>query len=448
VSVLNKFWISAPADRLWRLYYGIWINISIVIMFFLSQECVAQVKSVKMEDTRASLLSYYEGVEYAADGYWELAALKFEEALEKNPQNQNAYLSHFIISDIIDGHLSDETEDNIFNAIEAWVFSHNLKAKEIFDSLLETQKDYGFIFLFKGLNEESIGAFDQAFFDYNKMIELEPEISYTYIKRGRLYARQKQTDLAIVDFNQAIEMDSIYYEAYYERGTIYQTLKEYDNSVQDYERAYYLYPALKQTLHESLKICEGYNNLGMVYLKNKNYHEALHKFNDAIDWNPLFFEPYLNRGITFRNMHLFDPAISDFKKVLDLDTAKVEAYLNLALTYKEMDEIDKTIDYLKKIKDVNPYHIQAYQILGDIYYEQRQFDQAILMFEKVLAIDEKNYLGYYWVAMSYDVKRRYLEAITAYETFILIAPEEYYEQKIKMYERVERLKRWIDRDKR
>ena len=50
--------------------------------------------------------------------------------------------------------------------------------------------------------------------------------------------------------------------------------------------------------------------------------------------------------------------------------------------------------------------------------------------------------------MSYDVKRRYPEAITAYETYIKIAPEEYYEQKIKMYERVERLRRWIDRDKR
>jgi tetratricopeptide (TPR) repeat protein len=87
-------------------------------------------------------------------------------------------------------------------------------------------------------------------------------------------------------------------------------------------------------------------------------------------------------------------------------------------------------------------------MLGEIYYEQRKFERAITMFERVITIDDKYYWGYYWVALSYDARRKYPQAIKAYETFIKIAPEEYYDQKIKMYERAERLKRWIDKKNR
>jgi tetratricopeptide (TPR) repeat protein len=389
----KSLWILDHAGRRIRLLanFGFWIQLIAIILFFLSTVCFAQIKSIKMEDTRTSLLNFYEGIEQAVAGYWEMASLKIDKALEHNPQNQKAYLCHLIISDIIDGKLSENTGTNIFIAIDAWAFSNNMKAKEVFDTILDTQKDYGLIYLFKGMNEESLEAFEEAYLDYNKVIELAPDITYALIKRGRLHARLGQNDQALRDFDQAIDMDSVYYAAYYERGIVYQILKEYEKSIQDYERASYLYPSLKQTLHESLKICEGYNNLGMVFLKNKNYPEALQNFNDAIDWNPNFHEPYLNRGITFRNLRLFDAAISDFNKVLELDSTKVDAYINLALTYKEMDEVDITMDYFLKLKDIDPTHFQAYQMMGEIYYDQRHFDQAILMFEKVLSISDKNY---------------------------------------------------------
>ena len=70
------------------------------------------------------------------------------------------------------------------------------------------------------------------------------------------------------------------------------------------------------------------------------------------------------------------------------------------------------------------------------------------MFEYVITLDNNNYWGYYWVALSYDARRKYPEAIQAYETFIKMAPEEYYDQKLKMYERAERLKRWMEKKKK
>jgi tetratricopeptide (TPR) repeat protein len=126
----------------------------------------------------------------------------------------------------------------------------------------------------------------------------------------------------------------------------------------------------------------------------------------------------------------------------------VEVYHNIALVYRELKDYSKTVAYLKMAVETNPEHIQSYQVLGELYYEDRQFKLAIEMFEKMLLIDNSNYLGYYWVALAYDARRKYPEAIEAYEMFIKIAPEEYYEQKVRMYDRAERLKRWLEKKKK
>jgi tetratricopeptide (TPR) repeat protein len=432
-------------DKFWIFNFGIWIIITVLAEVYIPQNAFGQLKTIKLDDTRSSLLNVYEGIEQAIEGYWEAAGLSFKKALKNNSQNYIAYYCHALVLDILDGRISESEGTTIFAGIDSWIFSNNIKAANIFEKI--DLNKYGLFYLFKGLNEESLEAYEEALEDYNKTIHLEPEFTYAYVKRGRIFARQRNFEDALKDFNQAIKIDSVYYGGYYERGVVYQELHEYKCSIQDYERAYYLYPALKQTLHESIKICEGYNNLGLDYMKKSKYPEALQNFNDAINWNPYFHEPYLNRGITFRNLGLYEAAISDFNTVLEFDTAQVEIYFNLALVHQLLDDLDKTLNYLKKTKDLEPVHIQTYQVLGEIYYEQRQFKRAIKMFEHVLSLDDKNFLGYYWVALSYDARRQYPEAIQAYENFIKIAPEEYYDQKIKMYERAERLKRWIDKKK-
>jgi tetratricopeptide (TPR) repeat protein len=422
---------------------NIWAKICVGIIVFCAQSTFGQIKTIRMDDARKSTLMIYEGVEQAVDSYPEVAGMKFEKALHYNWQNYIAHSCQLIIEDILEGRLSENQGVKFFIGIDAWIYANPEKAQNILNSLNQELNDYWIFNFYKGLNAESLRQYEEAFRYYTKAIDLQPTFFYTYIRRGRIYARKKRYDKAMNDFNQSIAIDSTQHAAYYERGTVYQDIGEYKKSVEDYERAYYLYPPLRQTLHESIKICEGYNNLGLQNMQSEDYPQALRSFTDAISWNRDFHEPYLNRGIVYRHLQLMEAAIADFNRVLLLDTAYVEAYYNLALVYKEKDEPEQTLTYLNMAKEINADHIPTYQLLGETYYELRQFDLAIEMFENILSLDSKNYWGHYWLALSYDVKRNYPKAIQAYEMFIKTAPEEFYEQKIKMYERAERLKRWI-----
>ena len=46
----------------------------------------------------------------------------------------------------------------------------------------------------------------RAMADYNKALELNPNIGQAYMVRGVVYSFQKRYDLAIADFNKALEL--------------------------------------------------------------------------------------------------------------------------------------------------------------------------------------------------------------------------------------------------
>jgi len=138
----------------------------------------------------------------------------------------------------------------------------------------------------------------------------------------------------------------------------------------------------------------------------------------------------------------------DFNKVLELDSANADAYYHRGLLYMNEDDFERAEEDFIRAQRLDADFTKVSIILGEIYYKKRQFEKAIGVLENVLSRNPELYWGHYWLALSYDVKRRYKEAIVSYEVFIREAPEEHYEHKAKMWERTERLRKWINRKKK
>lgn len=409
---------------------------------------VSQPNTPTLERINRSRLLYYEAIEQGASGYWEQAILKLEEAEIINSQDRRIPLIKKILYDILDGNLDEDKGVGLFKHVVDLTFQEGKSKIRFMDKTIADYPDYAIFYLYRGIIQEYLQDSSQALTDYTTALKKDSNLYYGYYLRGRIHASKQNFVLALNDFNQAIHFAPDWYAPYYERGKLFQILDKLDDSIADYEKAYQLYPLLDKMLIESLKICEGYNNRGLNRLEQKEYQKAIVDFNTAIEWNSIFYEPYMNRGIVFRNMGLYQSAIADFNQVIGLDSTNLKGYLNRALTFERIGDDEKAEQDLLYTITLNPNTKQAYQNLGEIYYRQRQFDKAINAFENLLFADSTDYWGYYWIALSYDAKRRYPEAIKAYERFIHIAPEEYYEHKVKMYERAERLKDWLEKKRR
>ncbi len=96
-------------------------------------------------------------------------------------------------------------------------------------------------------------------------------------------------------------------------------------------------------------------DLGMRYLNEGNYQEAIIAFEAAIEIDPKRPEAYLGRGSAYvgagETAENLAAAQADYEKALELDDTNAEAYLGLADVYIRQGEYDKAQELLRQALD-------------------------------------------------------------------------------------------------
>ena len=89
-------------------------------------------------------------------------------------------------------------------------------------------------------------------------------------------------------------------------------------------------------------------DLGVRYLSEGNYEEAIIAFTAAIEIDPKRAEAYVGRGDAYigsgETEERLAAALADYEKALDLDKTLVDAWVGIANVYISMGEYDKAIE--------------------------------------------------------------------------------------------------------
>ena len=400
---------------------------------------------LSMETINRSYLCYLEGNEAAAKGYWEKAYLILQESIQTNPTDQPARFSLHLLDDILDERIDRQAGLLLFKTLHALDYHDKNEAKDQLFKAEESLQIYAPYHLICGMLEEAFKRKASAVICYNKALTIDNKNILALYRRGKAYLALKEVQHALADLTNAIELSSTFDDAFFERGRAYQSLRMFPEAIEDYKHAYQLNHALKKVLDKSLLVCEAYNQQGTLHLRNKAFEKALTDFNQAIAWNPYFPEPYLNRATVYREMHMLASARSDIEQVIALDPTNAKAYFQRGLIYLHDSDVKKAEKDWLKAKNLDPQYAKVFLELGEMYYGQHNYDQAISILQEILPRTPDDCWIHYWLALSYDANRRFKEAIVHYEQFVKLAPEDYFEHRVKMWERAERLKEWINR---
>jgi DNA-binding helix-hairpin-helix protein with protein kinase domain len=187
---------------------------------------------------------------------YEQAAIKFSQAIQKDPSNAKAYI-------------------NRGNA------RYNLK------------------------------EYEAALADYSRALQINPDEIKAHVNRGnvRLILADYSTDpdrdykLALTDFDNALRINSNEVEAYIRRGIVRAQIAKYSGeSQQDYNKAI---ADFNQALSINPSRAEAYFQRGTVRYQiaqyssqfEQEYQRAIEDFNQALSFNSKFAKAYLKRGI-------------------------------------------------------------------------------------------------------------------------------------------------------
>ncbi len=138
---------------------------------------------------------------------------------------------------------------------------------------------------------------------------------------------------------------------------------------------------------------KAYFKLGLAYLSEKQYEEALAALQRAVDLNPNDTAAQAILGITNFEMKRYKEALPSFQKLTELAPNNHEAFFNLGNVYMNLKQFEQAIPAYRKAIELRKGkdYVEAEYSIGVAYYELGKPDSARIQYEKIK--DKNNFMA-------------------------------------------------------
>ena len=147
-----------------------------------------------------------------------------------------------------------------------------------------------------------------------------------------------------------------------------------------------------------------WNNLGIGYLDQLQYSDALYAFEQVTRLRPDYKDGFINVGIAYIEWEKYSEARAPLEKALHLRPDDARALYYLALVERRERRSDAEVADLKKVVEQFPESRDARRELGISYAQQDRVAEALEQFEVLQRIDPDDVAAHYNLAILYRRK--------------------------------------------
>ncbi|BCX15091.1 MAG: hypothetical protein KatS3mg088_774 [Patescibacteria group bacterium] len=231
----------------------------------------------------------------------------------------------------------------------------------------------------KGINLANSGDLDNAIKFFKKSIKLSPNAQIYYFL-GLSHQLKGDLENAKKYYLKSIKTDDKYSMSYNNLGVIYLDQKEYSKAVNCFEKS------IKSDISNSF----AYNNLGNAYKKMGDSKKAKQAWKNAIKIFPRLPEPYNNLGVLAYEEKKYKKAISYLKKAADIDPEYIQPLYHLGFVFARLKKFNIASNYLEKyIKKAKP-DANTLALLANCYLNCGKLKEALEKFEEALTLEPES----------------------------------------------------------
>ena len=144
-----------------------------------------------------------------------------------------------------------------------------------------------------------------------------------------------------------------------------------------------------------------WNNLGIGYLDELQYDDAMSAFVHVTELRPDYKDGYINLGLNYIEWEKYAEARAPLEKALALHPNDARALYYLALVERRQRHSEAEIEDLAEVVRQFPESRDARRELGISYYQQHRVDDAMAQFKALQAIDPDDLAAHYNLAILY-----------------------------------------------
>jgi Tfp pilus assembly protein PilF len=144
-----------------------------------------------------------------------------------------------------------------------------------------------------------------------------------------------------------------------------------------------------------------WNNLGIAYLDQLQYADAMHAFEQVVKLRPDYADGHINVGLTFIEWEKYSAARSHLEQALAITPNNARALYYLALVERREGHFDEEVADLQRVVIQYPQARDPRRELGIAYYQRHAYEEAREQFEALQKIDPDDLAAHYNLAVLY-----------------------------------------------
>jgi len=144
-----------------------------------------------------------------------------------------------------------------------------------------------------------------------------------------------------------------------------------------------------------------WNNLGIAYLDQLQYADAMHAFAQVVRLRPDYADGLINVGLNYIAWEKYSAARPSLEQALQLSPNNARALYYLALVERREGHYDDEVADLQRVVIQYPQARDPRRELGIAYYQRHSYQEAIEQFEALQKIDPDDLAAHYNLAVLY-----------------------------------------------
>ena len=126
---------------------------------------------------------------------------------------------------------------------------------------------------------------------------------------------------------------------------------------------------------------------GNAKWKEKEYHEAVKWYTEAISKRPDFSDAYYNRGLVYQILEKNDEALADFSKASALDAKFAPALFKKAEMLQTLQRFDEAVPAVDELVKSFPDSAANWTLKGDILLQKEDLSGSLSSYDRSLLLD-------------------------------------------------------------
>ncbi len=208
---------------------------------------------------------------------------------------------------------------------------------------------------------------DQAEWAFLRVRDLNPELTLTYYKLGKIALAREDYKTAAEYYESGVQSVPDNAALWFNLAATY----EKRNLTMKAERAYI------KAIGANPKFVYAHNNLGLLYEQSQRLPEAEAVYRNALAQVPEYNYARLNLGSLLQGQGRLEEAQQLYQEAISYEPENAWAHLYLGNTYYRKGEYQKALDSYQVARKLNPEYATTYYLMSLVYQKLNRNDEAL-----------------------------------------------------------------------